>query len=494
MEQKSKKQKSSTFAKSSTGLSRPFPDYRGLADNEQSIASAALQYVEHITNIAPSNNIVNRAIGEIKKFLEKIKDGQHLSINNFINTADNSVFVRKVGDDSSYLTISDKSTVRLSNHAATATTFNTTGEDANNISLVVRSKIKKDFIGQDSVNLIELQFGRKHLDKGKLPILLADIAHFLVTGDYLDNTGALKINTSGNNKFKIEVLEKLYNHYLRLNDMQSAEKAVKEAAKQAGYITIAYHGTNAEFYVFDKGKFGLFDNGSKFHIAGVDKNGKLIIHTIKDEGFFFSALKSDAEDHANGAAEISGGTPRTLAAYLKLGKPLIVEMDKFYAEKKGYNTQDWYDKNTAEILDEFHKGDYDSIWVKNPVRPTKDNLYIVFESEQIKSAAPVTYDDNGNIIPLSERFNPKKNDIRFSLPTDLGDTSLSPMDYRRSIDPLFDFVMEYTDNGIVNPGKEHEGEYFTGSFISREYIAYSEKRPQGKKESDKQYQHYFFVA
>jgi hypothetical protein len=85
-------------------------------------------------------------------------------------------------------------------------------------------------------------------------------------------------------------------------------------------------------------------------------------------------------------------------------------------------------------------------------------------------------------------------DLKFSLPTDLGDTSLSPMDYRRSIDPLFDFVMEYTDNGIVNPGKEHEGEYFTGSFISREYIAYSEKRPQGKKESDKQYQHYFFVA
>lgn len=81
-------------------------------------------------------------------------------------------------------------------------------------------------------------------------------------------------------------------------------------------------------------------------------------------------------------------------------------------------------------------------------------------------------------------------DSAFSLTTDLGDTSLSPMDYRRSIDPLFNFVMEYTDNGIVNPGKEHEGEYFTGSFISREYIAYSEKKPQGKNQSDKQYQQY----
>jgi len=32
---------------------------------------------------------------------------------------------------------------------------------------------------------------------------------------------------------------------------------------------------------------------------------------------------------------------------------------------------------------------------------------------QIKSADPVTYDDNGNVIPLSQRFNPESPDIRF---------------------------------------------------------------------------------
>ena len=41
--------------------------------------------------------------------------------------------------------------------------------------------------------------------------------------------------------------------------------------------------------------------------------------------------------------------------------------------------------------------------------------YIVFNSNQIKSAEPVTYDDDGNVIPLSERFNPEKKDIRYSL-------------------------------------------------------------------------------
>lgn len=35
--------------------------------------------------------------------------------------------------------------------------------------------------------------------------------------------------------------------------------------------------------------------------------------------------------------------------------------------------------------------------------------------ERFKSADPVTYDDAGNVIPLSKRFNPKKEDIRYSL-------------------------------------------------------------------------------
>lgn len=41
--------------------------------------------------------------------------------------------------------------------------------------------------------------------------------------------------------------------------------------------------------------------------------------------------------------------------------------------------------------------------------------YIVFDSNQIKLTDPVTYDDNGNVIPLSERFKPEKEDIRYSL-------------------------------------------------------------------------------
>lgn len=40
--------------------------------------------------------------------------------------------------------------------------------------------------------------------------------------------------------------------------------------------------------------------------------------------------------------------------------------------------------------------------------------YIVFNSNQIKDASLETYDDNGKLIPLSERFNDKNEDIRWS--------------------------------------------------------------------------------
>ena len=53
---------------------------------------------------------------------------------------------------------------------------------------------------------------------------------------------------------------------------------------------------------------------------------------------------------------------------------------------------------------------------------------VAFYPEQIKSADPVTYDDDGKVIPLSERFNPKKSDIRFSMeeidPAKMGEPKL----------------------------------------------------------------------
>ena len=48
-------------------------------------------------------------------------------------------------------------------------------------------------------------------------------------------------------------------------------------------------------------------------------------------------------------------------------------------------------------------------------------VWIPFSSEQVKSAEPVTYNDKGEVIPLSERFNPRNIDIRYSRELDFID-------------------------------------------------------------------------
>ena len=62
--------------------------------------------------------------------------------------------------------------------------------------------------------------------------------------------------------------------------------------------------------------------------------------------------------------------------------------------------------------------------------------YIPFYSEQIKSADPVTYDNDGNVIPLSQRFDAQRTDIRYS------GKSKPTLIYE-----------------VVNPGRDYKAEY-----------------------------------
>ena len=72
--------------------------------------------------------------------------------------------------------------------------------------------------------------------------------------------------------------------------------------------------------------------------------------------------------------------------------------------------------NTDEIAVWAKQNGYDAVHFKNiyDYGDLADD-YCFFSSNQVKSADAVTYDDGGNVIPLSERFNPESNDIRFSV-------------------------------------------------------------------------------
>lgn len=162
---------------------------------------------------------------------------------------------------------------------------------------------------------------------------------------------------------------------VRAGDMDAAQEMVDEAAKKTGYTVQAYHGTNANFNVFqsEKGRY------------------------------FFSK----SEDYAEAMMEERSGQ-RIVKAYLKMENP--------YREKlaEGEFSDPSFEK---PILDYAEQNGYDSaiIEVDTDNELVADTFYVVFSPEQIKSADPVTYDDNGKLIPLSERFDTGSKDIRYSI-------------------------------------------------------------------------------
>lgn len=81
---------------------------------------------------------------------------------------------------------------------------------------------------------------------------------------------------------------------------------------------------------------------------------------------------------------------------------------------------------TDDIVKRAKDEGYTSVLIKNINDVAMNNysanikadIYAFFSPEQVKSADPVTYDDEGNVIPLSERFNPDNPDLRYSLMED----------------------------------------------------------------------------
>lgn len=165
------------------------------------------------------------------------------------------------------------------------------------------------------------------------------------------------------------------NAYLRLvdeGDTKAAQKMVEKAAKEAGYTIKAYHGTDA-------GVFNEFDKGRIGEASGLSMLG---------DGFYFSDRESTAKQYGKNVFPV----------YLKQLNP--------------YNATaaDVYKLNALEL----ERQGYDSVILQTGKR----KVLMVLDPNQVKSAATVTYDDNGNVIPLSERFNQDSNDMRHSLSSD----------------------------------------------------------------------------
>ena len=188
-----------------------------------------------------------------------------------------------------------------------------------------------------------------------------------------------------------------YMSAVKNKDMEAAQKMVDEAAKSAGYTIRSYHGTLAkDFTAFVKEMIG-----SRF--------------SFDDRGFFFINKKNIAQDYATSEFD-SSRKGRVLDVYLKVEKPLIV--DKKFVTREGlgnvFSDDDVigvWDSYNAYFLEEADKHSSDGIIIDDG----STKMTVVFEPNQIKSAETITYDDAGEVIPLSSRFNSATNDMRYAL-------------------------------------------------------------------------------
>lgn len=248
----------------------------------------------------------------------------------------------------------------------------------------------------------------------------AEVTQKAINTEYVDKNGEKRSDLRFS---KDDTIDNEYLEAVKNNDLETAQKLVDEVAKENGYTIKAYHGTS-------NGGFNVFDTyGSNFGLFG--------------QGSYFTENKSVAESYTQKG---KGDNKKVYECYLDIKNPLDMDKnanvedwirasgidDDYYFEDcktnedcfkalKEYCQDDGMYKYEAEsfIFDTILAMNYDGITHigggrYNKKDETRHRVWIAFEPNQIKSADPITYDDNGNVIPLSERFKNEKVDIRYS--------------------------------------------------------------------------------
>lgn len=266
--------------------------------------------------------------------------------------------------------------------------------------------------------------------------------------------------------------------YIRLAQNPEANKdrlqeMVDEAAKRAGYLTTGYHGTIEKFTVFDAKKSNHANAfGRGIYLTNDEANARGYAGM---NGLWNADLSNNVDGYAQDAADSKfdrrdeypdwvdaynsawdeksqqiAKDGHVLRLYVKLNKPFIVaednmidfetaksiieamDTDAYFRREFLYDLTRMADSEGKVSAYDFSNGNYslhlpqalkalgyDGIideTVNLKFRLFKGTTHIVvFDAINVKSADPVTYDDMGNVIPLSVRFDSENPDIRFSV-------------------------------------------------------------------------------
>jgi GNAT superfamily N-acetyltransferase len=213
-----------------------------------------------------------------------------------------------------------------------------------------------------------------------IPSEKADDSAFI--GSEIDKLkGGVALQEQAGIRFSPAKLESEYKAAFEAKDEERARGLVDEAAKTAGYKYRMYRGVENDYL---KGDAYVFN---------------------KADETYFTSDKEKAERYAFGwRSSSSPDSGAVYDVYLKMENPWIPDR---ITDAQGW---EYYDKKLRE---QGYDGVIGAFGGKAAAERGDIEVAVVFDPSQIKSADPFTYDNAGNLIPLSERFNPGTGDIRF---------------------------------------------------------------------------------
>ena len=257
----------------------------------------------------------------------------------------------------------------------------------------------------------------------------------------------VEIKETGKVQFSKAEAAQLDQEYMKAVEEGNTElqqKMVDQEARRAfslsmvrdenGDLLKVYHGTNAQFNVFDRefiGQTGRFE-GSGFNFTPYEGRassyGKNVVQGYLNIEQPLSA-KSKTISIIQLAQLIREADPtgdNIISDYAKetrdYGTENFVRREAMTAARNIWSSSDndvdiysyisAADSDAVSLIKTFSKLGYDGVIHYDDNGKIK--TAVAFNSEQFKRSDPVTYDNNGKVIPLSERFDINNEDIRYS--------------------------------------------------------------------------------
>lgn len=194
-------------------------------------------------------------------------------------------------------------------------------------------------------------------------------------------------------------LDQQYFAAVQRGDMQEVQRLVDEAARGAGYnVGPVFHGTTRKKVKFISPSKGIEIPGAAF----------LTDNEEMAEEYVFPREYGEQITYDEDGNEIEPGI--VVKAFIRLKNPATYDMGGDVGDTAVM----------SRVVKEARRNGNDGVVFTNVRDGLADSdnegtSFAVFESNQTKSADPITYDDAGNIIPLSQRFQQESPDIRYSL-------------------------------------------------------------------------------